>query len=70
MARPVSHLASLDLNLLDVKDWLIEQCGRTAADLRRAGKDGLNGYVRFAGDEPPGPGGTFTRILPSRQAVP
>jgi hypothetical protein len=54
----------------DVKDWLIEHCGRSAADLHRAGKDGLNGYVRFAAPEPPDPADGFTQILPSRQAVP
>jgi hypothetical protein len=63
-------LASAGFAKDDVKDWLIEHCGRTGADLRRAGKDGLNGYVRFAAGQPPDPGDTFTRILPSRQAVP
>jgi hypothetical protein len=63
-------LAAAGLSKDDVKDWLIEHCGRSAADLHRAGKDGLNGYVRFAAPEPPGPGDAFTRILPSRQAVP
>jgi hypothetical protein len=60
----------------DVKDWLIEHCGRTGADLRRAGKDGVSeNNVRFAagtaamkGDGEAG--GGFSRILPSRQHVP
>jgi len=57
----------------DVKDWLIEHCGRTQAELRRAGKDGVSeNHVRFAADEPGvvGPDGGFSRILPSRQHVP
>jgi hypothetical protein len=57
----------------DVKDWLIEHCGRTQAELRRAGKDGVSeNHVRFAADEPgvAGPDGGFSRILPSRQHVP
>src|SRR5215471_16576392 len=32
----------------DVQTWLIEHCGRTGADLRRAGKNGLRGIARFA----------------------
>jgi len=61
-------LAGAGLSKDDVKDWLIEHCGRTAADLRRAGKDGVSeNHVRFAAEtETPG----FSRILPSRQHVP
>jgi hypothetical protein len=63
----------------DVKDWLIEHCGRTQAELRRAGKDGVSeNHVRFAADGANGAdgadaadaGGGFSRILPSRQHVP
>ncbi len=54
----------------DVKDWLIEHCGRTQAGLRRAGKDGVNeNGVRFAADTAAADDG-FSRILPSRQHVP
>ena len=31
-----------------VQEWLIERSGRTGADLRRAGKNGLRGIARFA----------------------
>jgi hypothetical protein len=67
----------------DVKDWLIEHCGRTQAELRRAGKDGVSeNHVRFATQAAAdtvdaadsagsaGAGGGFSRILPSRQHVP
>jgi hypothetical protein len=59
----------------DVKDWLIEHCGRTEAELRRAGKDGVSeNHVRFAAgtaDSADGvEAGGFSRILPSRQHVP
>jgi hypothetical protein len=60
----------------DVKDWLIEHCGRTQAELRRAGKDGVSeNHVRFAADSANGADGAdaaggFSRILPSRQHVP
>jgi len=32
----------------DVQAWLMEHCGRTGADLRRAGKNGLRGIARYA----------------------
>jgi len=66
-------LAGAGFTKNDVKDWLIEHCGRTQAELRRAGKDGVSeNHVRFAADEPGvgESGGGFTRILPSRQHVP
>ena len=63
-------LAGAGFTKADVQDWLIEHCGRAVADLHRAGKDGLNGYVRFAAEQAPDPGDGFSRILPSRQAVP
>jgi hypothetical protein len=63
-------LASAGFTKADVKDWLIEHCGRSAAELRRAGKDGVSeSNVRFAGAAEPDDGG-FSQILPSRQAVP
>src|SRR2546429_9728203 len=49
--------------------WLIEHCGRTGADLRRAGKNGLRGIARFA-DADTSADDTFTRILPSPRHVP
>jgi hypothetical protein len=56
----------------DVQDWLLERCGRTQADLRWAGKDGLHGRVRYAAspEEAGGDPDAFSRILPSRQHVP
>jgi hypothetical protein len=63
-------LAASGFSKNDVRDWLIEHAGRTAADLHRAGKDGLNGYVRFAAGAEPENGAEFSRILPSRQHVP
>jgi hypothetical protein len=73
-------LAAAGFTKDDVKDWLIEHSGRSAADLRRAGKDGVSeNNVRFAapvkGDwSGPGRwvggGNGFSRILPSRQHVP
>lgn len=61
----------------DVQAWFVEHCGRTKADLRRAGKNGVGeNNVRFAaatddadGDDDYDPG-TFERILPSPQHVP
>jgi hypothetical protein len=66
----------------DVKDWLIQHCGRTQAELHRAGKDGVSeNHVRFAADtadaadsvdgaDAATSGDGFSRILPSRQHVP
>jgi hypothetical protein len=56
----------------DVKAWLMENCGRTRADLLRAGKEsvGSNG-VRYAARRPRGGHEEdFERILPSPQHVP
>jgi hypothetical protein len=47
----------------------MERCGRTGADLRRAGKNGLRGIARFA-DADTSQDDTFTRILPSPRHVP
>ena len=41
-------LAEAGFTKADVQAWLIEHCGRTGADLRRAGKNGLRGIARFA----------------------
>jgi hypothetical protein len=63
-------LANAGFTKDDVKDWLIEHCGRSPSELRRAGKDGVSeNNVRFAGTAEPDDGG-ISRILPSRQAVP
>ena len=53
----------------DVQAWLMEHCGRTGADLRRAGKNGLRGPARFA-DPDDSADDAFTRILPSPTHVP
>jgi hypothetical protein len=47
----------------------MEHCGRTGADLRRAGKNGLRGIARFA-DADTSQDGTFSRILPTPRHVP
>jgi len=65
-------LASAGFSKADVKDWLVEHCGRTEADLRSAGKDavsegGLGG--RSAGEEERASPDTFTRVLPGREDV-
>ena len=64
-------LAAAGFSKAAVKDWLIEHCGRTGAELRRAGKDGVNeNNVRFAADTLEGADTVFSRILPSREHVP
>jgi hypothetical protein len=63
-------LADAGFSKNDVRDWLVSHSGRTAADLHRVGKNGLNGYVRFAADAEPADPAAFSRILPSRQHVP
>ena len=64
-------LAAAGFSKAAVKDWLIEHCGRTRAELRRVGKDGVNeNSVRFAADGAGGSGTDFSRILPSREHVP
>src|SRR5262249_43726530 len=70
-------LAAAGFTKAGVKDWLIEHCGRTGAELQRAGKDGVSeNNVRFAADTAggsvKGEGGVggFSRILPSREHVP
>jgi hypothetical protein len=66
-------LADAGFSKADVKDWLVEHCGRIEADLRRAGKDGVaeGGFGgRSASEEERVPGDTFTPFLPSRNSVP
>jgi hypothetical protein len=62
-------LADAGYTKADVQAWLMEHCGRTGADLRRTGKNGLRGIARFADADTSGDG-TFTRILPSSRHVP
>ena len=62
-------LAGAGYGKADVQAWLMEHCGRTGADLRRAGKNGLRGIARFA-DPDESADDTFTRILPSPRHVP
>jgi hypothetical protein len=73
-------LAGAGYSKADVQAWLIEHCGRSEADLRKVGKNGLNGVVRFAapaaadartGAAPSSTGDNgFSRILPSPRHVP
>jgi hypothetical protein len=66
-------LAGAGFSKADVKDWLIEHCGRVEADLRRAGKDGVaeTGLgVRSASAAERVPGDTFSPFLPGRESVP
>jgi hypothetical protein len=62
-------LAAAGYTKEDVQAWLMEHCGRTGADLRRAGKNGLRGIARFA-DADTSQDDTFSRILPSPRHVP
>ena len=62
-------LADAGFTKPDVQAWLMEHCGRTGADLRRAGKNGLRGIARFA-DPDESADATFSRILPSPRHVP
>jgi hypothetical protein len=64
-------LAAAGFSRADVQDWLVEHCGRSRADLRRAGKDGVgDNNVRHAAAQPTGEGAEVSRILPSRAHVP
>jgi hypothetical protein len=52
----------------DVQGWLIEHSGRTAGELRRAGKSGV---LRFPhGDDEPVPDQDFHRVLSERGQIP
>ncbi|MCO7193911.1 hypothetical protein [Pseudonocardia sp. McavD-2-B] len=42
------QLAAAGFGRADVRAWLAQRCGRSVTDLARAGKDGLDGQVRFA----------------------
>jgi hypothetical protein len=63
-------LAAAGYGRAEVQAWLVEHCGRTRADLRRAGKNGLGETnVRHA-DTVADHDDTFEHILPSPQHVP
>jgi hypothetical protein len=62
-------LAGAGFSKQGVQEWLMEHCGRTGADLRRAGKNGLRGMARFA-DSDESADDSFSRILPSPRHVP
>lgn len=62
-------LAAAGFTKAGVQDWLIAHCGRTGADLRRAGKNGLSEHgVRHASDA--GDDAEFSPVLDSRVDVP
>jgi hypothetical protein len=66
-------LAGAGYSRADVQAWLVEHCGRTRADLRRAGKNGIgdNAFgVRFADPEADPDDETFERILSEPSHVP
>jgi hypothetical protein len=68
-------LAAAGYSKADVQNWLIEHCGRTRADLRRAGKDGigtggLGGRFAAADEAEDADPGEFSRILPTPRHVP
>ncbi len=62
-------LAGAGFSKKSVQEWLIEHSGRTGADLRQAGKNGLRGIARFA-DPDTAADEEFSRILPSPRHVP
>jgi hypothetical protein len=61
-------LASVGLSKAGVQDWLIERSGRTAGELRRAGKGGV---LKFpAHDDESVSDEEFHRVLSSRSQIP
>ncbi|MBV9805525.1 MAG: hypothetical protein JO286_00005, partial [Solirubrobacterales bacterium] len=66
-------LANAGMSKGDVKDWFIEHVGRTEADLRRAGKDGVSASgpgARSASESERAPADTFTPYFSARKDVP
>jgi hypothetical protein len=66
-------LAAAGYSKADVKDWFIEHVGRTEADLRRAGKDGISESgpgARSASEAERAPADTFTPYFSARKDVP
>ena len=63
-------LADAGMSKADVKDWFIEHVGRTEADLRRAGKDGVSESgpgARSASETERAPADTFTPYFSGAQ---
>ncbi|MBB4931211.1 hypothetical protein F4561_002031 [Lipingzhangella halophila] len=59
-------LAGAGMSKRDVRGWLAERCGKSIAELERAGKDGLGDKgVRHASDPENRPDEAFERVLPS-----
>jgi hypothetical protein len=63
-------LAKAGYGRADVQSWLAEHCGRTRADLRRVGKDGVGDNGVRHPDRAGGDDDAFERILPSARHVP
>jgi hypothetical protein len=66
-------LAGAGMSKDDVKDWFIEHVGRTEADLRRAGKDGVSEGgpgARSASAAERAPADAFTPYFTARKDVP
>ncbi|HEY7223910.1 MAG TPA: hypothetical protein VH561_10025 [Micromonosporaceae bacterium] len=64
-------LAGAGYSRADVQAWLVEHCGRTRADLHRAGKDGVGeNNVRYADPEADPDDVTFEKILSEPAHVP
>jgi hypothetical protein len=66
-------LVSAGMSKADVKDWFIEHVGRTEADLRRAGKDGVSEGgpgARSASEAERAPADAFTPYLTAPKDVP
>jgi len=66
-------LAKAGFSRAGVQAWLVEHCGRTRADLRRAGKNGVGDNlfgVRYADDAVDPGDDTVERILASPEQVP
>jgi hypothetical protein len=66
-------LAAAGLSKAQVKDWFVAHCGRSEADLRHAGKDGVGEGgmgVRSASPTERAAPDTFSPILPGREDVP
>jgi len=66
--------AAAGLSKADVQDWLIEHSGRSAGDLRRAGKGGVLTFAARAphagGDDVTIGDEEFHRVLSERRQIP
>ena len=66
-------LADAGMSKAKVKDWFVAHVGRSEADLRRAGKDGVaegGPGARSASETERAPAETFTRYFSARKDVP